>query len=161
MSRFHILHTIFQIIQFLFSALKCYSVFSEHCSMILVPFFHFSEHLFSLTMFVYKTLLEKDIFKESSISTEFLHTQSVSSELHSTTSARTSTHVSTAASGRQFQMSVFCWEKAKVPPLMETVPLILIMKSKYTNLPPGQGKQLELSSATMPSESSKCWKSAL
>lgn len=32
-----------------------------------------------------------------------------------TTSARTSMHASTTVAGRQFQMSVFCWEKAKVP----------------------------------------------
>ena len=155
MSIFQIPHVIFERNFFTFSALKCCSVSSQYRTTTLFPFFPLL-WILTFSIFVYKTLLEKDNFKESSISTESLPTACRQwSEPHVTTSARTSTHASTTAAGRQCQMS------ASSLYLMEFVPLILVMKSKYRYLFPGPDRHLELWSATMPSKSSKCWKPSL
>lgn len=147
MSRFQIPPTIFKRNQFTFSALRCYSVFSQHCSMILVPFLPFPERLFSLIMFVYKTLLEKDTFEESSISTEgFLHTQSVSSEANCMLLLQQEPQCMLVpllqAGNSKCQSSVE--KKPKSLYFMEFVPLILMMKSKYRYLSPGPDRHLEL-----------------
>lgn len=96
--------------------------------MILVPFFHFSEDLFSPIVFVCKTLLAKDTFKESSISTEeFLHTPSVSLLLLQQQPQCMLVPLLQAGNSK-CQSSVE--KKPKSLFLMEFVPLILMMKSK-------------------------------
>lgn len=138
--------TIFERNRFTFSALKYYSVFTQPCSMISVPFFHFSEHLFSLMMFVYQTLPEKDTFKESSVSTEFLPAQSVSNGVNCMLllprePQRTPVPLLQAGNS-EYRSSVE--KKPNSLYLMEFVPLILMMKSKYRYLSPGPDRHFEL-----------------
>lgn len=77
-SGFEIPHTTFKRKHFFF-ALKCYSVFSQHCSIILVPFFHFS--IFSNYVCLHNITGERHLQGNQHFNIRIpLHTQSVSSE---------------------------------------------------------------------------------